>query len=88
MMEEQEAGGSDEDVDMAEAGHATSTSSFVVKFSEVYAELPSKLPEHVVDEVTVHLAFAGLLHLVNETGLKITPVGADCADFALSNGDE
>jgi hypothetical protein len=86
MMEELKAGGAD--AAMTEANHATSMGSFVMEFSEVYAELPSKLPEDMVGDVTVHVAFAGLLEVVSEKGLKITPVSGYVDDFTIANGDQ
>jgi hypothetical protein len=81
--------GADEEAAKLEANRAATASmgNYVVNFSAVYADLPNKLPKQMMDDCTVHLTFAGLLHLVNEKGLKITPVGTDFADFTIAKGE-
>lgn len=41
------------------------------KFSEVYKEIPDKLPEKYRSELSCSLAFAALLHLANEHNLEL-----------------
>jgi hypothetical protein len=87
-MEELMAGGADEETAMAEANRTPSMGSFVMKFGEVFVQLPSLLPECMVEELTEGIAYSALWSLTYEIRLKITRVGSDIFDTTIEMRDQ
>ncbi|XP_065883391.1 condensin complex subunit 2-like isoform X2 [Dysidea avara] len=51
-------------------------------FSQLYSKLPATLPQAMVKEVSVPIAFVSLLHLANEKSLTINDSGDDLSIWA------